>query len=106
MISHILRKRGLGNAFIKLYNEKQVSFHGGVEFEILNRELRVADVVFGNYVWRNPNIYEFYLQTRKIARDDLNKEKRDLVVLIGLKILDKYSSENIQEKYRSSYMNG
>ena len=105
MIAHILSKRGLDKAFIKLYHKKEVDFREGIELEILNREpFRLADTRSGKYVWRNSNIYDFYIQLRRIAKDEFNRDRTDLVTLIGLKILDKYSSEKIQEKYRASYM--
>jgi hypothetical protein len=105
MFAYIFSIRKIDKAWIDLYRRKEKGFHeGGVELEILNREFRLADIDPRRmkYVWRNPNILEFYMQARKIAFSHL---KYGLCVRGGRNALERYSFEEIKKKYRDSYLN-
>jgi len=104
MIAYIINKKGLIHDFIKLYQEKAVDFYVKLA-ELTPEPYRLVDIQSGKLILRKPNIYEFYSQLRKIVNHEIDRDRGDLVVFIGKKILDKYSSEDIEKQYRDSLKN-
>lgn len=107
MITQIVRRRRVGEVLKELYDKKEVDMETVVKsgqgnyFKILYKEFRLADLRSGKYFWIDPSVFEFCSRFKDIATKEINKSRGDLVVFIGLKFLDKYSSE-MQNKYHKS----
>jgi hypothetical protein len=105
MLTFILYERDLHNAWIKLYRDKKIGFReGGEELQALNGpDFRMANTGGLAYVWRDPNIYDFYLQAKKIGKKHSNYGL--VLVRLGINALENHTNDEIREKYRATFLN-
>lgn len=106
MYALIFYMRKLDRKWIEFYVNREFNFQeGGEELKILNSEFRLADTNIDGkewkYVWRNPDVYEFFLQSRKIARSHRNY---GLISSLGMAALNRHPFSEIEGKYRASYL--
>ena len=102
MLAFVLYERKLDKDWKKLYQERKIDLkEGGEALQTLNSEFRLADMDGMKYIWKSPTIPEFFIQARRIGLNHLNY---GLLVRFGRNALEKYSYEEINEKYRASFL--